>query len=87
MDLINLDTLSKYIENRKVIRSSQHGCMKVKSCPTNATAFHDDVTGMKNEGRAVDVAYVNFSNACNTVSHNTLVGKLIKYGLGKWKVS
>jgi len=33
------------------------------------------------EGRAVDVVYFDFSKAFDTVSHNTLVGKLRKCGI------
>jgi len=38
------------------------------------------------EGRAVDVVYLDFSNAFVTVSHNILLGKLRKCGLDEWTV-
>jgi len=34
----------------------------------------------------VDVVYLNFSKAFDTVSHNILLGKLIKCGLDEWSV-
>ncbi|KAK4830835.1 hypothetical protein QYF61_013764 [Mycteria americana] len=52
---------------------------KGKLCLTNL----DKMTGLVDEGGAVDVVYLNFSNAFHTVSCNILIDKLISYGLGK----
>jgi len=35
-------------------------------------------------GGAVDVVYLDFSKAFDTVFHNVSIGKLKKYGLGEW---
>ena len=48
--------------------------------------FYDGVTGWVNEGRAVDVVYLDFSKAFDTVSRNTLTGNLRKCGLDEWSV-
>ena len=74
------------MEEKKVIRSSQHGFTKGKSCLTNLRAFYDGMTGWVDEGRAVDVVYLDFSKALDTVSHNILLGKLRKCGLDEWSV-
>ena len=74
------------MEGRKVIRSSQHGFTKGKSCFTNLVAFYDGMTDWVDEGRAVDIVCLEFSKAFDTVSHNILLGKLRKCGLDEWTV-
>jgi len=49
-------------------------------------AFYDGMTSWVDEGRAVDVVYLNFSKAFGTVFHHILIGNLRKYGLDEWTV-
>lgn len=44
------------------------------------------MTGVVNEGTAVDEVYPDFSEPFDTDSNNSLVDKLMKYGLEKWTV-
>jgi len=86
MEQLIPEVFIKQVEEKKVIRSSQHGFTKGKSCLTILIAFCDGVTGWVDEGRAVDVVYLDFSKAFDTVSHNVLLGKLRKCGLDEWSV-
>ncbi|GAB0203795.1 mitochondrial enolase superfamily member 1 [Grus japonensis] len=86
MEQLILGVINKHVEEEKVIGSGQHGFTKGKSCLTNLIAFYDGMTGWVDEGRAVDVVYLDFSKAFDTVSHNILIGKLRKCGLIEWTV-
>jgi len=44
------------------------------------------MTGWVDEGRALDVVYLDFSKAFDTVSNNILLGKRRKCGLDEWSV-
>ncbi|PKU45431.1 rna-directed dna polymerase from mobile element jockey-like [Limosa lapponica baueri] len=86
MERFILGVISKNVEEKKAIRSSQHRSTKGKSCLTNLIAFYNGMTGWMDEGRAVDVVYLDIIKAFNTISHSFLIGKLRKCGLDKWTV-
>ncbi|GAB0210119.1 protein NYNRIN-like [Grus japonensis] len=86
MEQLILGVINKHMEEKAAIRSGQHGFTKGKSRLTNLIAFYDGMTGWMDEGTAVDVVYLDFSKAFDTVSHNILIGKLRKCGLDEWTV-
>jgi len=63
MEQFILEVINKQVEEKKVIRSSQHGLTKGKSGLTNLIAFYGGRTGWVDEGRAVHVVYLDFSKA------------------------
>ena len=65
MEQLILDTFIKQVQEKKAIRSSQHESTNDKSRFTNLIAFYDDMTGWVDEGRAVDLVYLDFSKAFN----------------------
>ena len=76
MEQLILDVLSKQLEEKNIIRSSQHGFTVGKSYLTNLAAFCDIISAWVDEGRAVDVVHLDFSKAFDNDSHNILIGKL-----------
>jgi len=73
--------LTRHVKDNQGIRPIQHGFMKGRSCLTNQISFYDQVTRLANEGKTVDVVYLDFSKAIDTVSQSILLEKLAAHGL------
>jgi len=61
MEQLILDVIIKKEEEKKVVRSSQHGFTKRKSCLTNLIAFYDGMTGWAGEERLLTLPAITCS--------------------------
>ncbi|GAB0184601.1 mitochondrial enolase superfamily member 1 [Grus japonensis] len=59
--------------------------MKGRSYLTNLISFYDQMTRLVDEGKAVDVIYLDFNKAFDIVSHSILLEKLVAHGLDSWR--
>ena len=75
------DRIYDHLERNNVIKDSQHGFVKGRSCLTNLIEFFDKVTKQVDEGKAVDVVYMDFSKAFDKVPHGRLLQKIRRYGI------
>ncbi|CAM4657202.1 unnamed protein product [Lepidochelys olivacea] len=86
MEQVLKESVLKHLHERKVIRNSQHGFIKGKSCLTNLIAFYDETTGSVDAGKAVNMLFLDFSKAFDMFSHGILVSKLKRYDLDEWTI-
>ena len=73
MEQIISGTIMDQLKVNQGIRPSQHGFTNGRSCLTNLISFYDKVTRLVDEGQAVDVVYLDFSKAFDTVPPNILM--------------
>ncbi|GAB0179428.1 mitochondrial enolase superfamily member 1 [Grus japonensis] len=81
MEQIIPSAITWHVQDNQVIGPSQHGFMKDRSPLTNLISFYDKVTHLVEEGKAVDVVYLAFSKAFDTISYSILLEKLAAHGL------
>ena len=67
---IALREITQHVWDNWGIRPKQHGFTKGRSCLTNLISFYGLVTRLVDEGKAVDVVYLDCSKAFFTVSNS-----------------
>jgi len=81
MEQFILSVLSRHGQDNEGIRPSQHKFMKGRSCLTSLISCYDQVTRLVNEGKAVDVIYLDFHKGFDNVPHSILLEKPAAYVL------
>lgn len=54
---------------------------RVKHGLTKLINFYQEVAGLVDEGKTVDIVYLDISKAFNTVFYKALIDKLLMHGL------
>lgn len=70
---VAMKEITQHVQDNQGVRPSQHIFMKGRSFLINLISFYEWVTLFVNEGKAVDVVYLVFSKAFNTVSSCIIV--------------
>ena len=74
-------SLNRKLVIRIRISSEQHGFTSGKSCTTQLLEFLEDLTKALDNGKDVDVIYLDFCKAFDKVPHRRLLKKLWAYGI------
>ena len=81
MEKVIKETLMSHLKRNNLVKKSQHGFMPNKSCTTNLLAFLEAVTKAVDEGKDVDVIYLDFAKAFDLVPRQRLLVKLKAHGV------
>ena len=65
------------IKTRDLINAEQHGFLSGKSCTTNLLTLSDNVASCLYNDTCIDIIYLDFAKAFDTVNHDLLLLKLI----------
>ena len=75
------DAVVSHMEDNGLYSDCQHGFRKGRSCVTQLLEVMDDFTRLLDDGNAIDVLYLDFQKAFDTVPHKRLLYKLKSYGI------
>ena len=75
MESIVKDGLMAHLEENSLMNPSQHGFMPGKSCATNLLEFLEFVTRIVDEGKNMDIVFLDFAKAFDKVPKERLPAK------------
>ena len=81
MESLIKEDIVEHILKHNLIRDTQHGFQSGKSCFTNLLMFLEEVTKNLDEGNPVDILYMDFRKAFDSVPHKRLLKKLRSHGI------
>ena len=73
--------LMNHLDSYNLLHDAQHGFIKGRSCSTQLLEALEDWTKALDEGDCVDVVYMDFQKAFDTVPHQRLLAELEGYSI------
>ena len=81
MERLILDRIAFYLALQDALTAQQHGFVEKKSCCTNLICFLDEITRRLDNHEQVEVCYLNFRKAFDSINHRLLPLKMRNYNL------
>ena len=75
------DEIVKHMSDNKLYSESQHGFRKQRSCVTQLIEVYDKLTEILDESKDIDVIYLDFKKAFDSIPHERLLLKMEGYGI------
>jgi hypothetical protein len=83
MESIVRDQVMDYLEVNELLVKSQHGFMPNRSCQSQLLESLNMCTDWVDKGHSVDIVYLDYRKAFDSVPHQRLLNKCRSYGLGE----
>ena len=74
--------MTNFMHQHNLFNSSQHGFLAGRSCLSQLLNHFDKITSLLENGRCVDVVYLDFAKAFDKVDHLITLQKLSNLGVG-----
>ena len=75
------ESLATFLDDKIEMSKLQHGFTKGHSCLTNLLEFFEAWTRLLEEGYGIDIIYLDYRKAFDTVHHVRLIDKLTSYSV------
>ena len=75
------DQIVNHMTENELYSECQHGFRKKRSCVTQLIEVYDKITEMIDDGKSVDIVYLDFRKAFDSIPHERLLLKMKGYGI------
>ena len=81
MESLIRDAITSHLTANRLIKKSQHGFVKDRSCVTNLLEFLEQATTVVDSGAGFDIIYLDFAKAFDKVPIKRLLKKVRAHGI------
>ena len=81
MESIIKDDIVRHLERNRLIKPSQHGFMRGRSCASNLLSFLEKITAAVDDWQAVKIIFLDFAKAFDKVPVERLLKKVWAHGI------
>ncbi|MFZ2537549.1 MAG: reverse transcriptase family protein, partial [Oscillospiraceae bacterium] len=82
MEKLLKNKIVDFVESLNLFSNDQHGFCKGRSCLTNLLESFEEWTAALDEGYGIDIVFLDYQKAFDSVPHKRLIEKLKCYGIG-----